>query len=140
LGCCSGNEAINLHREGSVELLMLALDYYDHTEDKIEFGTSILPLRWGTTLLFLIISHFPREHRDKARDKREGNWQKEGRLPSVAVTDFVASYYGRTSSSGGGGDGGGGGQLDVWPTQSLEGYRPGSFPPTRANTIQNDMP
>jgi hypothetical protein len=51
----------------------------------------------------------------------------------VAVTDFVASYYGRTSSSGGG-------QLDVWPTQSLEGYRPGSFPPTRANTIQNDMP
>lgn len=44
-GCCAGNEAINLHREGSVELLMLALDYYDHTEDKIEFGTSILPLR-----------------------------------------------------------------------------------------------
>jgi hypothetical protein len=72
---------------------MLALDYYEHTEDKDEFGKSILPL-------------------------------------SVAVTDFVSSYYGA----------GTGGQLDVWPTQSLEGYRPGSFPPTRGNTVQNDMP
>lgn len=89
----AGNRAINLHREGSVELLMLGLDYYEHTLDKAEFGTSILPL-------------------------------------SVAVTDFVASYYGRTAD----------GELDVWPTQSLEGYRPGSFPPTHNNTVKNDMP
>jgi hypothetical protein len=73
---------------------MLALDYYEHTEDKLEFGTSILPL-------------------------------------SVAVTDFVASYYGGAGTDD---------ELDVWPTQSLEGYRPGGFPPTRANTVQNDMP
>jgi hypothetical protein len=70
----AGNQAINIHREGSVELLMLALDYYEHTLDTTEFEQSILPI-------------------------------------SVAVTDFVSSYYGRTAN----------GQLDIWPTQSLEG-------------------
>lgn len=78
---------------GSIELLMLGLDYFDHTEDTEEFTASILPL-------------------------------------AVGVTDWVATYYGRSAD----------GKLDVWPTQSLEGYRPGGFPPTRNNTIQNDMP
>ena len=32
------------------------------------------------------------------------------------------------------------GKLEVFPTQSLEGYRPGGFPPTHENTVQNDMP
>ena len=49
---------------------------------------------------------------------------------AVAVTDFVGSYYGRTAT----------GQLEIWPTQSLEGYRPGAFPPTADNTVRNDMP
>ena len=40
----AGNVAINIHREGSIELLHLALDYYEHTLDKEEFATSILPL------------------------------------------------------------------------------------------------
>lgn len=90
----AGNEAINLHREGSVELLMLALDYYEHTLDNSEFAFSILPL-------------------------------------SIAVTDFVASYYDVNATTG---------KLEIWPTQALEGYRPGSFPPTRDNTVCNDMP
>ena len=89
----AGNAAINLHREGSVELLMLALDYYDYTLDKKEFQISILPL-------------------------------------GVAITDFVRTYYGRTAS----------GLVDIWPTQSLEGYRPGGFPPTHNNTVRNDQP
>ena len=49
---------------------------------------------------------------------------------AVAVTDFVSSYFGRTP----------GGQLHIWPSQSLEGFRPGAFPPTENNTVQNDMP
>lgn len=89
----AGNEAINLHREGSVELLMLAIDYIEHTLDIDEFKATVLPL-------------------------------------AIAVTDFVSSYYGRTPS----------GQLEIWPTQSLEGYRPGGYPPTRNNTVSNDMP
>ena len=89
----AGNEAINLHREGSVELLHLALDYFDHTQDETELLETIVPL-------------------------------------SVAVTDFVASYY--ASSAGG--------AVEIWPTQSLEGYRPGDFPPTKNNTIVNDLP
>ena len=40
----AGNAAVNLHREGSVELILLALDYYEHTEDDAEFALSILPL------------------------------------------------------------------------------------------------
>jgi hypothetical protein len=76
----AGNAAINMHREGSIELLMLALDYYDHTLDDLEFATSILPL-------------------------------------AVGVTDFVASYYDTDASTG---------RLVIWPTQALEGYRPGS--------------
>ena len=91
----AGNKAINLHREGSVELLHMGLDYFEHTLDEVELRTSILPL-------------------------------------SIAVTDFVDSYYGRTLA--------GKAQLEIWPTQSLEGYRPGSFPPTHNNTIKNDMP
>lgn len=89
----AGNRAVNLHREGSVELLMLGIDYVEHTLDASEFETTVLPL-------------------------------------SVAVTDFVASYYEVRPD----------GQLEIWPTQSLEGYRPGGFPPTRNNTVQNDMP
>jgi len=88
-----GNGCINLHREGSVELLMLALDYWDHTQDREEFATSILPL-------------------------------------SVAVTDWVRTYFGRDNATG---------LLDVWPTQSLEGYQ-ARFPPTRDSIINNDMP
>lgn len=83
-----------MHREGSIELLHLALDYFEHTGDKAEFAASILPL-------------------------------------AVAVTDYVETYYGRNTTDG---------TVDVWPTQSLEGYRPGSFPPTRDNCVQNDMP
>lgn len=86
----AGNVAINLHREGSVELLMLALDYYDHTQDVHELRMSILPL-------------------------------------SVAVMDFVASYYDRDPGTG---------QLDIFPTQSLEGYRPGGFPPTKVHAVR----
>lgn len=50
---------------------------------------------------------------------------------SIAVTDFVASYYDANTTTG---------KLEIWPTQALEGYRPGSFPPTHANTVSNDMP
>lgn len=89
----AGNAAINLHREGSIELLMLALDFYDHTTDRAEFKKTILPI-------------------------------------SIAVTDFVASYFDRDAQ----------GQLLVWPTQSLEGYRPGGYPPTRENCVSDDMP
>jgi hypothetical protein len=89
----AGNEAINLHRVASIELLHLALDFYEHTGDTAEFTETILPL-------------------------------------AIGVTDFVDSYYDRTA----------GGELRIWPTQSLEGYRPGAFPPTDDNTIHNDMP
>eukprot|EP00911_Craspedida_sp_UC1_P001208 UC1_evm3s912 len=89
----AGNGCINLHREGSIELLALALDYWDHTRDAAEFRTSILPL-------------------------------------SVAVTDWVRTYFGRRNDTG---------LLDIWPTQSLEGYQ-ALFPPTRDNIIANDMP
>ena len=70
----AGNPSINLHREGSMELIMLALDYFEHTGDTAELQASILPI-------------------------------------AVAVTDFVRSYFGRSSE----------GQLEIWPTQSLEG-------------------
>ena len=90
----AGNAAVNLHREGSVELILLALDYYEHTEDDAEFALSILPL-------------------------------------AIGVTDFVSSYYDINRTSG---------ELKIWPTQALEGYRPGSYPPTDDNCVHNDMP
>ena len=45
---------------------------------------------------------------------------------------MLKNYFvsGRTSS----------GELVIFPTQSLEGYRPGSYPPTVTNTVTNDMP
>ena len=88
----AGNVAVNLHREGSVELLMLGVDYVEHTLDRAEFEATVLPL-------------------------------------SVAITNFVISYYVQK-----------GGRLEIWPTQSLEGYRPGGFPLTKNNCISNDMP
>lgn len=88
----AGNHAVNIHRLGSIELIMLGLDYWDHTQDQSEFNTSILPL-------------------------------------STAVLEWVRTYFGRTST----------GQLDIWPTQALEGYY-AKFPPNRQNIITNDMP
>jgi hypothetical protein len=88
-----GNAAINLHREGSIELIMLALDYWEHTGDEAELKLSILPL-------------------------------------ATAVVDWVRTFFGRTAGAH---------KLDVWPTQSLEGYRC-TFPPTRESCVNNDMP
>ena len=57
------------------------------------------------------------DYYDHTQDKAEF---KLSILPlCIAVTDFVSSYYDRSSS----------GKLDVWPTQSLEGCRPGVLEP-----------
>ena len=53
-----GNSCINLHRVGSIELLMIGLDFWEHTLDEEEWSVSILPL--ATAVMNWVDSYFPR--------------------------------------------------------------------------------
>lgn len=75
----AGNVAINLHREGSIELIHLALDYYDHTLDKDEFETSILPL--ATAVLEFVSTYYGR------------NISSGGKFNGYLNADHFASWF-----------------------------------------------